>query len=90
MISYFLYLLTKLDIQFINNLIYKPFSKDEFEKYHLITSTFCDFPELGEKLFDYNEYFISPCVLNEVNCGTLPRNKWVPKIKFLGFVSWIR
>lgn len=34
-------------------------------------------------LFSYDEAFISPCVLNEKNCGGL-RGKWIPKIAIIG------
>lgn len=36
-----------------------------------------------EKLFDYDEAFVSPCTLNEVNVGGL-HGKWTPKIMLMG------
>ena len=39
------------------------------------------FDESG-KLFDYDEAFVSPCIMNEINCGGF-RGKWTPKISFV-------
>lgn len=42
-------------------------------------------PKLGEKLFDYDENFISPCSFNPINSGAVNPHKATPKISFLGF-----
>lgn len=39
----------------------------------------------GNKLFCWREHFISPCVLNSINCGTHSKAIHVPKIMFIGF-----
>jgi len=40
-------------------------------------------PDFQRSLFDYDEAFVSPCTLNEINCGGF-RGKWTPKIKLIG------
>ena len=40
-------------------------------------------PDFQCSLFDYDEAFVSPCTLNEINCGGF-HGKWTPKIKFIG------
>lgn len=45
-----------------------------------------DYSWLGwDGLFDYDEYWVSPCSMNEVNCGTRQKGQWVPKIKLMMF-----
>jgi hypothetical protein len=40
--------------------------------------------DFQKSLFDLDEAFVSPCTMNEINCGGF-RGKWTPKIKLLGF-----
>jgi len=45
-----------------------------------------EFPSKKEwdgALFHYDEAFVSPCTLNEKNCGGI-KGKWTPKIRFIG------
>jgi hypothetical protein len=37
-------------------------------------------PDFQRALFDYDEAFVSPCTLNETNCGGV-LGRWTPKIR---------
>jgi hypothetical protein len=43
-------------------------------------------PDFQRSLFDYDEAFVSPCTLNEINCGGV-RGKWTPKIMLIGITD---
>jgi len=40
-------------------------------------------PDFKRSLFDYDESFVSPCTLNEINCGGR-LGKWTPKNALIG------
>ncbi len=39
--------------------------------------------DFQRSLFDYGEAFVSPCTLNEINCGGICGG-WTPKIALIG------
>lgn len=59
-----------------------------FNLYHKESACSQQIEQFQKSLLDWDEYFISPCVLNEVSIGIeeLPEGTWTPKIKFLGFL----
>lgn len=39
-------------------------------------------PDFQKSLMDYDEAYVSPCTLNEHNCGGV-RGKWTPKVAMM-------
>ena len=62
-------------------------NRAEFNKYHIkyweLHSKNND-SDWRNRLFDYDEVFISPCSWNEINCGWYGNGKYLLQMRFIG------
>lgn len=72
--------------------LFSPYSEPtrfEFNKYHVkyweLHSAKNDL-KWGDRLFDWDEIFVSPCTFNIVECGGIPSGKYLVKIGLTSFI----